>query len=44
MPGGTWIGCERNCGETLRRETVDFWETHLRQGPVDGPGYLSRWW
>jgi hypothetical protein len=26
MPGGTWIPCGRCCSETLRVETVDFWE------------------
>ena len=26
MPGGTWIHCRRSCSETLRVETVDFWE------------------
>jgi len=26
MPGGTWISCGRSCAETLRVETVDFWE------------------
>jgi hypothetical protein len=26
MPGGTWIPCRRSCSETLRVETVDFWE------------------
>jgi hypothetical protein len=26
MPGGTWIECRRLCSETLRVETVDFWE------------------
>lgn len=26
MPGGTWITCRRSCSETLRVETVDFWE------------------
>ena len=26
MPGGTWIACRRSCSETLRVETVDFWE------------------
>ena len=26
MPGGTWIGCRRSCSETLRVESVDFWE------------------
>jgi hypothetical protein len=43
MPGGTWLDCGRNCGETLRRETVDFWENHSggRDAPADGPGYLT---
>lgn len=36
LPGGTWLYCERSglfsdrhrpCSETLRRETLDFWET-----------------
>ncbi|MHA1164251.1 MAG: hypothetical protein ACTSP0_01540 [Alphaproteobacteria bacterium] len=36
LPGGPWIYCENNsllfgrhrpCGETLRRQTLDFWET-----------------
>ena len=26
LPGGTWIECRRLCSETLRVETVDFWE------------------
>ena len=26
LPGGTWVYCRRNCAETLRVETVDFWE------------------
>lgn len=26
MPGGTWIACRRSCSETLRVETVDFWQ------------------
>jgi hypothetical protein len=26
LPGGTWIDCGRSCSETLRVETVDFWE------------------
>lgn len=26
MPGGTWIACRRSCSETLRVESVDFWE------------------
>lgn len=42
-PGGTWFDCGRSCSETLRRETVDFWESRGgRNDPVDGPGYF-RW-
>lgn len=26
LPGGTWYPCRRSCSETLRVETVDFWE------------------
>ena len=26
LPGGNWIACKRDCAETLRVETVDFWE------------------
>lgn len=42
-PGGTWFECARSCTETLRKETVDFWESRGgRNDPPDGPGYL-RW-
>jgi hypothetical protein len=45
MPGGTWIECGRSCSDTLRRETVDFWQSRGgRNDPVDGPGYFRRWW
>lgn len=27
LPGGSWIYCRASCRETLREETVDFWET-----------------
>ena len=27
LPGGTWIECKRDCRNTLREETVDFFET-----------------
>lgn len=27
MPGGTWIGCKRDCRRTLREESLDFFET-----------------
>ena len=26
LPSGTWIACRRDCAETLRVETIDFWE------------------
>ena len=42
MPGGTWIGCGRSCTDTLRRETVDFWESRSGRNNTDGAGYF-RW-
>jgi hypothetical protein len=43
LPGGTWLDCGRSCSETLRRESVDFWESRGgRNDPIDGPAYL-RW-
>jgi hypothetical protein len=45
LPGGNWIDCKRSCSETLRQETVDFWENAGHQRRDDGPGYLSlRFW
>jgi hypothetical protein len=44
LPGGTWMHCEQSCSDTLRRETVDFWQNHggrPREGGRDGPGYLN---
>ncbi len=41
LPGGFWLYCETNsllfdrnrpCSETLRRETIDFWETQSEEG------------
>ena len=26
LPGGIWISCSRSCAETLRVESIDFWE------------------
>jgi hypothetical protein len=28
LPGGRWVYCRRSCAETLRAETVDFFETN----------------
>jgi hypothetical protein len=41
LPGGTWVHCVRSCSETLRRETVDFWQSHGREAPDQGPGYFQ---
>jgi hypothetical protein len=34
-PNGTWIACRRSCSETLRVETVDFFEN---DGSLTGYG------
>lgn len=36
LPGGTWVACRRSCSETLRVETVDFWE-----GGMGGNGAIT---
>jgi hypothetical protein len=45
LPGGSWVYCKRSCSETLRAESVDFWEA--RQGPGGREQgltiYLRRW-
>jgi hypothetical protein len=41
LPGGTWLECGLSCRETLRRETVDFWQERGRpRTGSDGPGYF----
>ena len=42
LPGGTWVECVRSCSETLRKETVDYWQAHGNHAPDTGPGYF-RW-
>ncbi len=32
LPGGTWEYCRRSCSETLRVNTVDFWEGDPQAG------------
>lgn len=27
LKGGTWIDCRGSCKDTLREETIDYWET-----------------
>ena len=45
LPGGSWKYCERNCSETLRASTVDFWEAQTSPGgqPQGLSIYLRRW-
>jgi hypothetical protein len=40
LPGGTWIECRMSCRNTLRQETVDFWQYHDNRRHADGPGYF----
>ena len=42
LPGGTWYECAFSCSDTLRRQTVDFWENHggRPRDTGDGVGYL----
>jgi hypothetical protein len=42
LPGGTWYECAFSCSDTLRRQTVDFWENHggRPRDNGDGVGYL----
>lgn len=42
LPRGSWIDCVRSCSDTLRRETIDFWQTHGHNAPGSARGYL-RW-
>ncbi|MEZ5844067.1 MAG: hypothetical protein R3D27_10115 [Hyphomicrobiaceae bacterium] len=48
LPGGTWIYCRRSCTETLRVESVDFWENVNGQTRMDNEcgifGCLRRGW
>lgn len=32
LPGGSWVACRRSCTETLRVQTVDFYETDGMRG------------
>lgn len=36
LPGGAWIDCARDCADTLRRESLDFWETQREESDGDG--------
>ncbi len=37
LKGGTWIDCRGDCRETLREETIDFWETQNDKAMAAGP-------
>lgn len=37
LPHGTWVDCRRSCAETLRVETIDYWE-----GPEVGGGTMLK--
>lgn len=39
LPGGTWVECANSCSETLRLETVDFWEA--QKGTTNRCGILG---
>jgi hypothetical protein len=36
LKGGTWIDCKGDCSNTLREETVDFWDTQREKTPSGG--------
>ena len=46
-PGGSWLDCARSCSETLRVNTVDFWQNEQGAGERNAidqeDGLLSRW-
>ncbi len=46
-PGGSWLDCARSCSETLRVNTVDFWQNAQGAGERNAidqeDGLLSRW-
>ena len=46
-PGGNWLHCARSCAETLRVNTVDFWQNGQgagQEGAIDNEdGLLAPW-
>ena len=44
LPGGSWFECAMSCSETLRKETVDYWQSHGNHAPDTGPGYFRWQW
>ena len=50
LPGGSWIYCRRSCSETLRVESIDFWEARngfngrsVGGGERGIGGFIWRW-
>lgn len=43
LPGGSWIYCRRSCSETLRAETVDFWEAQRGPGGKEQGLFIYLW-
>lgn len=40
LPGGSWIDCVRSCSDTLRRQSIDFWQSNGPNAPGSARGYL----
>jgi hypothetical protein len=38
LPGGSWVDCARSCENTLRHNTVDFWDDMTSK--TNSPGYF----
>lgn len=43
LPGGSWVYCRRSCSETLRAETVDFWEAQTSPGGKEQGLFIYLW-
>lgn len=41
LPGGTWVYCEASCEYTLRKQSLDFWESQGNSSFVS-PGYFRK--
>lgn len=43
LPSGNWVYCKRSCSETLRAETVDFWEAQEGPGGKEQGLFIYLW-
>ena len=41
LPGGSWVYCRTSCSDTLRVETVDFWNSRERNGVRRDGGFMN---